>query len=480
MNTLCEDVINLFFQLLPFHAKSFALTNKYCYNTFIKYKKYYTEGNYILSPLQLRIINDLKKRYISPIDVEDKNKSLIVQAAMSTGKTAIMLAFAMGRPGTTVIIVPPSILPHWQNEITKMYGLTTAAIDICIIHANYYRQFVTTQEYNICRSSRYNPASIGRKIVIITSSMNINIQKALEHSLVIEDEIHKRGGDHRIKHFNFIGFTASKCKGWSDDADCWCYTQEEELPTLNIENVIHRGPEKMGNSLTYLITRLYKMNKGPLLIIGHNDCRQRCTNHLTMSYIMYDRKPETLKKINSLHDDSVVFLDPTLDSVGLNFTTIQTVIFIYPTDHAITTYLQALGRVQRVTSKHHQIKVIEIHENVANHLLCTTFKNENEIISYAKQHRLTILKSIRNKSFLLNIFKLLVTKFDIKILFSIDPILFTMLTRIPKVQFKFVCDKLKESLNMTEDQLRRCFEYSQHPEYYNRMKPNYIKHIFIN
>src|SRR4029079_16065994 len=110
-------------------------------------------------------------------------KSLIVESNISTGKTAIILNVAKKIKNTVVIMVPPTVIPHWYQEILKMYGQLD---NIAIIP---YLKATLQQK---CRAKHYDPSAINYKIVIITSYAKVDILNVLTHSVVIQDEVHKR------------------------------------------------------------------------------------------------------------------------------------------------------------------------------------------------------------------------------------------------------------------------------------------------
>src|SRR5437868_10107659 len=93
---LVQDVWGIIFTMMPFAAKNLALVNKYFYNTYLLTKKAYATGNYILTTIQKRLIEDMTAHIASQTDL-----SLIIQSNLSTGKTAGILAFARSEEHTS-------------------------------------------------------------------------------------------------------------------------------------------------------------------------------------------------------------------------------------------------------------------------------------------------------------------------------------------------------------------------------------------
>jgi serine kinase of HPr protein (carbohydrate metabolism regulator) len=108
-----------------------------------------------------------------------------------------------------------------------------------------------------------------------------------------------------------------------------------------------------------------------------------------------------------MKEDEYALLEPGNNSSGINLTNINCVIFIYPTEHINETVVQALGRVQRASSKYKNITLYNIHKFKLDQLIFKSYMNENELIKYCKEHQLTILKTIRSKHLLYNMIKFL-------------------------------------------------------------------------
>jgi hypothetical protein len=433
---LCQDVLGIIFEQLPYDLKHLFLVNKYIYNTFMKYKKTWCEGHYILTSIQQKIINDLNNHTTTPQD-----KSLIIQAQLSVGKTAAVLAFAFKCTETVVIMMPLSVMPQWYNEILKMYG-QQAFEKIIILHNNYSKNNLIQK----CRRSDYNPAQIGYKIIIISALTKVPPNAIMSHSLLIMDEVHTKSTG--IYHPRFIGITASKAVAWVNGSHYHIYSEEEELPQLDVFHYIQETKD-----LTNTIYEVSLKTKGPYLII----CDRLITSSLKLKYILYDRQYETLSKMNQLKETEYALLEPGRNAAGINLINIGCVIFIYPTEHINETVIQSLGRVQRVTSKNKNIMVYNIHKLQNDIYLYKTYLSENEIIQYCQEHHLTILKHIRYKWCLTHFIDNVLKRTTYDVLDQVPNIYYALILRISKRHYHYLYDKLSQYLHLSYDTIVICF-----------------------
>jgi len=436
---MIQDVWGIIFKMIPFGARQMTLVNKYFYNTYHMTKKRYATYRYVLTPIQERMIQDMQHHIAS-----DTDKSLIIQSQLSTGKTASILAFALKTSHTVVILVPPTTLPHWHQEVIKMIG--QCGFDhIAIMHRDYSKDDI----YDRSRFHKHNPEVIGKKISIVSTATKINTKDMLTHSLVIQDEIHKRGSYNRIKHPHFIGVTASATVDWHDYADIQIYLDEEVLPTVIPKHIIMATPQM----LNVTINEIKSQSPGPYLIISspiHH-------NMITQTKILYDRKLKTLQKINKVNDHDVIVLNPGNDATGINLLLIKTVIFVYPTDHMTQTVIQCLGRVTRATSRHQKINVFYLHSHQNDIIYQKSMVKENDIVDFCKQHRLRLLHSIRNKYFITNIIKSLLTLTTFEILNNIPDIYYAIISRIHIHDFKFLMQSFGKYIHDPHRELLRIF-----------------------
>jgi hypothetical protein len=442
-NYLCQDVLGIIFEQMPFDLKNFFMTNKYIYNTFLKFKKQKCEGHYILTSIQHQIIKHLITHTTS-----NPTKSLIIQAQLSVGKTAAILAFIMSYyKETVVIMVPLSVIPQWYNEILKMYG-QDAFKQIIILHEHYTKNKLIQQ----CRRKDYNPTTLGYRIVIISSLTKMRPELMMQHSLLIMDEVHTRY--YPILNPNFIGITASKAASWMSKCNYHIYCEEEELPELRINHII------LNENLSITIQQISNQTKGPYLIICHKNEKV----NLNIPYILYDRTHETLYQLNHLDETQFALLEPGNNSTGINLTQINCVIFIYPTNHLNETVIQSLGRVRRATSKNKTIMVYNIHLDKHDVYVYKTYMDENEIIKYSQKHGLNLNKHLRDKWYL----KLLITNF-IKCttydqLDQVPAIYYALFLRLAKKNFDYLYKKfqhyLKLDLNLIIDILNSKKEFN--------------------
>jgi hypothetical protein len=443
-NYICQDVLGIIFGKLPFDLKNIFIVNKYCYHTFLLFKKNYCEGNYFLTDIQRAIIDrmnthletyvvaEYQRIYGTPIT--DYDKPLVIQANISVGKTAAILAFASKYEGTVVILMPLSVMSQWHNEVKKMYGTNNNFI---ILHKNY----TTERMINTCRQYNYNPGSIGYKIIAVSSLIKFDLQKIMLHSVIIMDEVHTKA----YPEYNpkFIGVTASKAIRWKD-CHYQIYEEEETLPTLNENHILCSY-----NEITEKINHITSLCAGPYLLIGDKNIKP----YITVDYTNYDRSPDILAKINGMKKDEFAFLEPGNNCTGINLIHIGCVIFIHPTRHLNATVIQAKGRVQRVTSKNRIIPIYNIHLQQNDILLYKTYLSENDMNAYCTKNKLKILQHIRGKYFFDTIIKKLLKLTTFEVLNKVKDMYFALLMRIPKKQFDFLTRKLSKALNISFDSM---------------------------
>lgn len=467
-NYLCQDVLGIIFSKLPFDLKNIFIVNKYCYKTFLLFKKNYCEGNYFLTDIQRTIIDRMIKHlntyvvegyqriYGTPLT--DYDKPLIIQANISVGKTAAILAFASKYQGTVVILMPLSVMSQWQNEYMKMYGNNNDNTNnnnnvvgnnsvgsnnnvgnnnnFIILHENY----TSNKIIRTCRKYNYNPASIGYKIIAVSSLIKFDLDKIMLHSVVIMDEVHTKGFP--ALNPKFIGVTASKAVYWKNHCHYQIYDEEETLPRLQEHHIVCNHDQ-----IAQQIAQITSITTGPYLIIGS----KTMSTYLGVNYIHYDSSPEVLVKINGLKEDEFAFLEPGNNCTGINLIHIGCVIFIHPTNHINATVIQAKGRVQRVTSKNKLIPLYNIHENQSDILLYKTYLSENDINAYCTKHKLNTLIHLRDKYFFNCIIKKLLARTTFEELDKIKSMYFALLMRIPKTRFDFLARKLSKTLPLSFD-----------------------------
>lgn len=439
---LCEDVLGIIFGQLPYDLKNVFILNKYCYKAFLYFKKSYCVGNYHLTAIQQKIVNQLMEH--TNDDNLQKDCSLVVQANISVGKTCACLTFALNRyVGTVVIMLPLSVMSQWHNEIIKMYG-TTMNNKIIILHENYTPNNIIQK----CRYQMYNPSAIGYKVVIVSSLIKTPVEKILSHSVVLMDEVHTRY--YPVKHYKFVGVTASKAIMWTNNPNCQylIYDEEEKLPDLHTNNLVC-----IKEMINVYITDIMVNQKGPYLIIGHKDFK----THLSMNYIDYDRKPDTLLKINTLQENGVAYLEPGNNCTGINLINISTVIFIYPTNHLNATVIQGIGRVRRVTSKNKEIVLFNLHECQEDIIMYKSYISENEVNKFCDSRKLTLLKHPREKYYMSRVIKAILIVKTMEDLNLIDDIYYALLVRIPKHQFHILYEEFSNKLGMNYISIKNIF-----------------------
>lgn len=428
---ICQDTLSIIYQYLSFDMKNIILTCKYFYKTFQLHKKQLCHGNYILTTIQKRMIKDMMYHIEHPM-----GKSLIIQSNVSTGKTAACLAFAMTYEGTTIIIVPSSILPQWYNEVIKMYG-NDGFKKIAMVNDKY----MTSQDYNRCKYNLLNPFLMGYKIFIISNAMRYDIHRLTEHSVVIIDEVHTKGA--KINHSKVIGITASNAMDWYHAVNK-IYTEEEWLPELVSHN-LHIEP----HSIHSTIQNIKKQRQGPYLIL----CSTALKYYIQDHYIEYHRNIETLNKMNKMTKDQIALLCPEKDSTGINLTNINTIIFIYPTKHINETVIQSIGRATRATSKNKKISVFNFHETREDIILHRSTLSENTIIHFCKQHHLTMIKNPRHKGYATKVIKQLIDLTSYDKVYQIPPIYITLICRIIKKQYPFLTTIFMRHLSLSESKI---------------------------
>ena len=432
-NYICQDVLGLIYKQLPFHTKNMMLTCKYFYNTFKLVKKDYCVGNYILTANQINIIEDMIYHIEHPL-----GKSLIIQSNLSTGKTAACLAFALSKyKGTVVIIVPPSIIPQWHNEVIKMYDhLTTIYGKVGIV----YDRYMDSQEMYACRRNDFNPAFNDYKVLIISHYARYDVKSLASHSVIMIDEVHKKQWGHN--NSKIIGVTASKAVKW-DNSIYKVYSQEEELPTIESHNLLITDINKS-------IKEIKQKAPGPYLIL----CSNKYKDEIKLDYIEYTRSVKSLSKMNHLQPHESALLCPEKDSTGINLTNIKTVIFVHPTKHINKTVIQAIGRATRVTSTHQQITLYNLHEKQEDIILHRSTLSENEIDQFCKDNELLTVKYLRPKHTIIFVIQKLIQQSSYALVYKIPPIYFSILARIVKRHFKIIINKFSNMLNLTTYEIK--------------------------
>lgn len=427
-NVICQDVLGLIYKQLPFHVKNMMLTCKYFYETYKLIKKNYSVGNYILTSIQLRMVDDMINHINNSL-----NKSLIIQSNLSTGKTAACLAFALSKyKGTTVIIVPLSIMPQWYNEIVKMYG---SLGKVAIVNENY----MSNTEMKKIRYNQYNPKTFGYKVLILSHHAKYDIISLGEHSVIMIDEVHKKLRGHN--HPKLIGITASKAVNWLN-ANYKMYSEEERLPSIISDDII-------SHNIDDTIEEIKKVAPGPYLIL----CSNTYKSNIKSKYVEYGRTIDSLSKMNQLENHESALLCPERDSTGINLTQIKSVIFVYPTQHINETVIQAIGRVTRATSRHDHILLYNLHEHYEEIILHRSTLSENEITEFCKENQLSILKHIRNKYKIIELIRKLIKATSYHQVYKLPPIYITLVARIPKKDFDFIEDALFPLLMISNKQL---------------------------
>lgn len=433
-NIICADVLSLVYKLIPFHAKNLALTSKFCHQVYKESKQIRT-GNYILSSIQERIINDITL-HLKLINEPDYNKQpLIIQSNISTGKTAAILAFSMKCEGTVVIMVPFVIMSHWSMELTKMYGEQDKII---LLHADYNKKLCSK-----CYTHGYNPASINKKVIIVSNMIKVSIKDLTKHSVVIMDEVHKRGTRvHDIP--KFIGLSASNT-AWIH-ANIKIYEEEETLPALKHYDLILNDFVKINQK----IKEIQKSEAGPYLLL----CSEEYTNELNVIYHEYDKKLNTLVGIKNLKPSEMLLFAPGPNSTGINLNNFKCIIFVHPCNHMADTVVQSIGRVTRVTNYEKEIPIYNIHRKREEIILYHSMVSENELIKFCKEHQLKINNSKRYKSFVLNAIEKLLTEFTMDQLLKVNKLCFACLSRIAVRDFHTIYEMMARDLKVNTNMIR--------------------------
>lgn len=433
-NIICSDVLSLVYQLIPFHAQSLALTSKYCYQVY-KQSKQIRTGNYILSSIQERIINDIHLHLNSLNDVDYKKQPLIIQSNISTGKTAAILAFSMKYEGTVVIMVPFVIMAHWIMEVTKMYGEQD---QIIALHADYNKKLCSK-----CYKNDYNPASIDKKVIIVSNMIKVNIHHLTKHSIVIMDEVHKKGT--RIyDNPKFIGLSASNTS-WGH-ANIKIYQEEEALPALKHHDIIINDFVKINQ----MILKIQREEKGPYLLL----CCEESVSELTVPYHEYDKTLNTLVNIKSLKSNETLLFCPGPNSTGINLNNFKCIIFVHPCNHMADTVVQSIGRVTRVTNYKKKIPIYNIHKQREEIILYHSMVSENELLKFCGEHGLKINNSKRYKTFALNAIAKLLAHFSMEQLLKVNKLCFTCLLRITIKDFHKIYDMMAKDLKVSPTMIR--------------------------
>ncbi len=416
MEKICSDNMLQIYKLIPHHVKNLILSSKYFYNIFKNNKKNICTGNYILSSIQETMIDDMITYTNTP-----HTEPLIIQSNISTGKTATILAFSMKYNGTVVIMVPRTILNHWLEETIKMYSKNE---QIQIIHPQYDKVI-----YNQCYKHHFNPISIDKKIIIVSSSIKTNIHTITQHSLVIMDEVHKLGT--KIYNNNkFIGLSASHAS-WAH-AQKNIYMHEEELPNVKSYHMIDSF------NINNTILKIKKTTQGPYLLL----CHEKLKSLINTRYIEYNCDTH-----NKMENDDLLLLYPNKYATGINLNYIQCIIFLYPINHLQETIIQSIGRVTRTTNYHKRISLYMIHHNQEEIIYCKSIVNENEVLNFCHRHKLSMIKNRRDKIFLIDIIKQLLKIYTYDVLVKLNPLYYTCLLRIQKKDFDKINHMITQDLN---------------------------------
>lgn len=443
---LCEDVLGIIFGHLPYDLKNVFILNKYCYKVFQSFKKNYCVGNYHLTDIQHKMVNQMVEH--TSDNYEEKDRSLVIQANISVGKTCACLTFALNKyAGSVVIMLPLSVMSQWHNEIIKMYG-SSMNDRIIILHENYTTNGIIQK----CRRNNYNPVSIGRKVVIVSSLTKVPIEKMMAHSVVLMDEVHTRYNT--VHHYKFVGVTASKAIMWTNNVGCdyVIYEEEEKLPELKTNHVVCTYASNVGIFLEDIMAR----SKGPFLVIGDKFYKP----YLGTNYVDYDRKPATLLKINTLKENEVAFLEVGNNCTGINLVAISVVIFIYPTDHMNATVIQAIGRVRRVTSKNKEITLYNLHQCQEDMIMYKTYISENEVNKFCDEKKLKLLKHPREKYYMRRVVTELLKYTKIEELDKVDDIYYALLIRLRVNDFTILIDEFNKRLGIRWNLLKSIFRRS--------------------
>jgi len=419
-NNICSDNLLQIYKLIPFHAKNLALTSKYCYEVFKNNKQQLCTGNYILSSIQEKIINDMMDHVKS-----DRKQPLIIQSNISTGKTAAILAFSMKYDGTVVIMVPYMIMNHWYLEVNKMYPNN----DNIIVLNNQYNKKLNSQCY------KHNPSSINKKIIIVSGLIKTSIQEMTTHSLVIMDEVHRKNAK-IYGNPKFIGVSASHVK-WSH-CHVNIYQEEEILPTLKHHDILCYDLMNINN----ILKNIQNKESGPYLLLCHNKFK----NLINIPYIEY----HYLNTINLKENDLLLFY-PGPNSTGVNLNTIKCIIFIYPCLHMSDTVIQSIGRVTRVTNPNKIIPIYNIHHNREEILLYHSMVSENEILKFCHHHNLNMIVTVRYKDYIIKIIKSLLVYFEFERLLNLNKLYISALFRIQYKDFYKLNKLISNDLNVDID-----------------------------
>lgn len=435
---LCQDVIGILYKLIPFDMQKLALTNKYFYDTYKNYLKVYKQGNYILTPLQQQLINDMKEYYDSKVP-----KTFIAQMNISCGKTAAAIWFSLNVPSTVVILVPVSIIIQWINELIKLFGMNYQQTHcIAVLHPDYG----TRKLYKKWLLNDYNPKAVDMKVVIAsTQSNSYSMRDIVKSSILLIDEIHKTRVPNRFKdklsYYPIIGLTASKATGWGTEKVIYkIYNQQEELPTFNIHHYV-MGRDDIGKA----INKIKSLVNGPYLIFNSDKMVELEIKH---QCIEFEQTMKKLKEINNFEYDETLLINPSKVNAGLNLTSIHCVIFVYPTKHLYATVIQSLGRVTRTTSKYKVIQLYHLHESREQILLQQAMLSENTIEEFFNKNNFKKLANPRYHDNIKYVIENLLFYTTYEKLELIEPIYWTLLTRIPKHQFGFIAEYFSKILGL--------------------------------
>lgn len=167
--------------LVPRDSFSFSLTCKRIYDSLGFYDEGLKLASYNLSLEQKETLENLKKKAHKPI--------LLLKAPPSMGKTILTLSFLLWEGQLNLIIVPPSLIENWVQEIQKTLPLFFSENPLesktLIYHSSYskHRSYIDEK--------KKNPLDLGSVRFIITSIRLYESLKDLSYNRIVVDESHR-------------------------------------------------------------------------------------------------------------------------------------------------------------------------------------------------------------------------------------------------------------------------------------------------